>query len=41
MRCSCAMTVSKVTPPADEKGANVERAEEAGGAIVSVHGHFG
>ena len=41
MRCSCAMTASRVTPPVDEKGADVEGAEEAGGVAVSVCGRFG
>jgi len=34
------MTASRVTPPTDEEGANVERAEEAGGAAIYVCGHF-
>ena len=33
-------TASRVTPPADEKGAEVEGAEETGGVIVSIHGRF-
>ena len=41
MRYSCAMTASRVTRPADEEGANVEGAEEAGGATVSIYGYFG
>ena len=41
MRCSCAMTPSRVTPRADEEGADVEGVKEAGGVIVSIHGHFG
>ena len=36
MRCSYAMTASRVTPPTDEEGADVEGAEEAGGAAVCV-----
>ena len=36
MHYSYAMTASKVTPLADEKGV-----EEAGGIVVSVRGHFG
>ena len=40
MCCSCAMTLSRVTPPADEEGADVEGAEEVGGVIVSVRGRF-
>ena len=35
------MTALKVTPPADEEGADVEGAEEAGGVAVSVRGCFG
>ena len=38
MCCSCAMTASRVTPPTDEEGANVEGAEEAGGAAIYVCG---
>ena len=41
MRCNCAMTASRVTPPADEEGADVEEAEEVGEVAVSVHGRFG
>ena len=41
MHCSCAMTTLRVTPPADEKGADVEGAEEVGGAAVSIYDHFG
>ena len=40
MRCSCAMTPSRVTPPVDEEGVDVEGAEEAGGVIVSIRGRF-
>ena len=40
MHCSCAMTASRVTPPVDEKGTDVEGAEEAGRVVVSVCGHF-
>ena len=40
MRCSCAMTASKVTPLANEEGADVEGAEDAEGAIVSIRGHL-
>jgi len=32
---------SRVTPPAEEKGAEVDGAEEVGGVIVSVRGDFG
>ena len=35
------MTTLRVTPPVDEKGADVDRVEEARGADVSVCGHFG
>ena len=38
---SCAMIASRVTPLADEEGADVKGAEEAGGAIVSICGRFG
>ena len=41
MRCSYAMTTSRVTPPSDEEGADVEEAEEAGGVVVFVCGLFG
>ena len=41
MRCNCAMTASRVTPPADEEGADVEEAKEVGEVAVSVHGRFG
>ena len=41
MRCSCAMTASRVTPPADEEGVDVEGAKEAGGVVVPVCGRFG
>jgi len=41
MRYNCAMTASRVTPPTDEKGADVEGAEEVGGVVVSVCGRFG
>ena len=40
MRYNCAMTALKVTPPANEKGADMEGAEEAEGAAISVHGRF-
>ena len=39
MRSSWAMTTSKVTPPVDEEGADVEEAKE--GVAVSVRGRFG
>ena len=41
MRCSYAMTASRVTLPVDEEGADMEGAEEAGGVDVSVRGCFG
>ena len=41
MHCSCAMTVSKVTLPANEEGVDVDGVEEAKGADVFVCGHFG
>ena len=34
------MTTSKVTPPTDEEGANVDGVKEVGGVAVSVRGHF-
>ena len=40
MDCSCAMIASRVTPPVDEEGADVEEAEEAGRVTVSVRGRF-
>ena len=40
MRCSCAMTASRVTLPVDKEGVDMEGAEEAGGIDVSVRGHF-
>ena len=41
MHYSYTMTASRVTPPADEEGADVEGAEEAGGVAVFVCGSFG
>jgi len=35
------MTASSVTPPFEEKGAEVEGMEGVGGVVVSVHGRFG
>ena len=32
---------SRVTPPLEEEGAKVEGMVEAGGSVISVHGHFG
>ena len=40
MRCSYAMTASRVTPPANEEGVDEEGEEEAKGVTVSVHGSF-
>ena len=36
-----AMTASRVTPPAEEEGADVDRMEEAGGVAILVRGYFG
>ena len=41
MRYSCAMTASRVTPPIEEEGADVERVEEVGGAAICVWGRHG
>ena len=41
MRCNCDMTASRITPPANEEGVDVEGVEEAGRVAVSVRGHFG
>ena len=41
MHCSCAMIASRVTPPVDEEGADVEEAKEAGRVAVSICGCFG
>ena len=35
------MTTSRVIPPADEEGADVEGAKEVGGVAVSVSDYFG
>ena len=35
------MSTSKLTPPVDEEGVDVEGVEEAEGATVSVHDCFG
>ena len=40
MHCSYAMTASRVTATINEEGADVEGAEEAGGVVVSIRGHF-
>ena len=41
MHYNYARTASRVTPPVDEEGADVEGAEEARGVVVSVCGRFG
>ena len=41
MRTSCVMMVSKVTPPVEDKGVEVDGAVEAGGVAVFVRGHLG
>ena len=41
MRTSCATMASRVTPPTEEEGAEVDGAEEAGGVTISVCGRFG
>ena len=41
MCSSCAMTTSRVTLPAEEEEVDVDGAEEAEGATVSVCGRFG
>ena len=41
MCCNYTMTTLRVTPPADEEGADVDGVKEARGADVSVCGHFG
>ena len=40
MRTSCATMASRVTPPTEEEGAEVDGAEEAGGVTILVCGHF-
>ena len=35
------MTASRVTPPAEVEGVDVDGAKEAGGVNVLVHGRFG
>ena len=40
MHCSYAMTSSKIMPPVDEEGKDVEGAKEAGGVAVYIHGNF-
>ena len=41
MCTSCAMMASSVIPPAEDEGAKVDGAIEAGGAAVSIHGRLG
>ena len=41
MRWSCTMITSRVTPPVEEKGVEVDGAEEAGGVVISVYVHLG
>ena len=41
MRISYAMMALRVTPPAEEEGAEVDGVEEAGGVAILVHGRFG
>ena len=41
MRISYAMMALRVTPPAEEEGAEVDGVEEAGGVAISVRGRFG
>ena len=40
MPTSYAMMASRVTPPAEDKGAEVDGAVEAGGVAVSIRGHL-
>ena len=40
MHTSCAMIASRVTPPAEDEGKEVDGAIEAGGAVVSVWGYL-
>ena len=41
MNWSYDMTASRVTPPAEVEGADVDGVKEAGAVAVSVRGHFG
>ena len=41
MHTSCAMMASRVTPPAEDKGVEVDGAVEAGGAAISIRGCLG
>ena len=36
MRTSCAMMALSVNPPTEEKGAEEDRVEEAGGVVILV-----
>ena len=40
MCTSYAMMASRVTPPAEEEGAEVDRAEETGGVVITVRSYF-
>ena len=40
MHTSCATMASRVTPPVEDEGAEVDGVVEAGGAIVSVRGYL-
>ena len=37
---NCAMTTSRVTPPIDEEGADVEGVEESRGVVFSIRCRF-
>ena len=41
MRITCAMMASSITPPAEDEGAEVDGAVEAGGDAVCVWGRHG
>ena len=41
MRISYAIMVSRVTPPAEDEGADVDGVEKARGVVVSVRGYLG
>ena len=41
MRTRCAIMALRVTPPAEDKGVEVEGVEEARGVTISVCGHLG
>ena len=40
MNTSYTMMAPRVTPPAEDEGAEVEGAKEAGGVAVSIRGHL-